>query len=680
MRRSIPCLCLAAALLAPAAQARVVQARIARMATPVATLEQVQVRLEWADDAAAGQLRIRAGRVDAPTLGYHYRDLAWTCPLRRTPDGGWQCEGALRGEGATPLRLGIQFDMHALHASLSKDSARIALERRSATPDLVTLVLTGVPLVWAQALLSQAWKGATFGKGTLDGRLAIEVPPNAPLRVSGPLRIREMAMQNADSSVVGENLGGDFRIAYSDGQDTRVTADGALRGGEFLVGSTYVALPPSPVGLRIEARSAGASGWTLPQIEWRDGDVLAGGGSARLAPDGSVQALELQAHSGDLGPLRSRYLSGWLGILGLDEVELRGSVEVTTRVEKGELVEVAAVLRDAGLHDPAGRFGFDGLRGELRYLAETPAGGGPVDSELRWNAGELYGLEFGAARIPLRSGDGTLRSASTWSVPVHGGTLKLSDVVIRPARGDAGADIRFGMALEGVDFGKVSKAFGLPAFTGVLGGEIPSAHYANDRIDFDGGLTLHLFDGTVRFSALALERPFGTAPSLNADVALKGLDLERLTEVLGFGTISGRLDGTVEDLRLVDWTPVAFDARFVSHQAPDVKQRISQRAVQDIGSVGDYSFMASLQGQLIGLFSDFGYRRLGIGCRLENQICTMSGLSGSAPAQDTNAFTIVEGSGLPRLDVVGFNRAVDWTTLVERLLAAGKGDVSPVIE
>ena len=90
--------------------------------------------------------------------------------------------------------------------------------------------------------------------------------------------------------------------------------------------------------------------------------------------------------------------------------------------------------------------------------------------------------------------------------------------------------------------------------------------------------------------------------------------------------------------------------------------------------------MASLQGQLIGLFSDFGYRRLGIGCRLENQICTMSGLSGSAGAQDENAFTIVEGSGVPRLDVIGFNRAVDWTTLVQRLLAAGKGEVAPVIE
>ena len=168
---------------------------------------------------------------------------------------------------------------------------------------------------------------------------------------------------------------------------------------------------------------------------------------------------------------------------------------------------------------------------------------------------------------------------------------------------------------------------------------------------------------------------FGTAPSLSADVAMDDLDLLRLTEVLGFGSITGRLDGRINGLRLVDWTPVAFDARFITDEAPGVRQRISQRAVQDIGSVGDASFISSLQGQLIGLFSDFGYRRIGIGCRLENQVCAMSGLRSAG-----NAFTIVEGSGLPRLDVVGFNRAVDWPTLVERLVAAGKGDVAPVVD
>ena len=53
----------------------------------------------------------------------------------------------------------------------------------------------------------------------------------------------------------------------------------------------------------------------------------------------------------------------------------------------------------------------------------------------------------------------------------------------------------------------------------------------------------------------------------------------------------------------------------------------------------------------------------------------MSGLHSAS-----NAFTIVEGAGLLRLGVVGFNRQVDWPTLVERLVAVGSSEVKPVVE
>src|SRR5690606_6678059 len=148
-----------------------------------------------------------------------------------------------------------------------------------------------------------------------------------------------------------------------------------------------------------------------------------------------------------------------------------------------------------------------------------------------------------------------------------------------------------------------------------------------------------------------------------------------LTEVLDFGSISGRLDGRIEGLRLVDWQPVAFDARLLTDRTRGVPQRISQRAAQNISSVGDASFANSLQGRLIALFDDFGYSQLGISCRLRNTVCEMGGLrSGS------NTFTIVAGAGLPRLTVIGHNRLVDWPVLVERLADVAGGDVKPVFQ
>lgn len=673
MSRPILAVCLLLPMLALPGPvlARTLEMRVQRVETGVARLQQVRVRLAWPAGQATGDLQVWARRVDAPGLGYRHRDLHWRCPLRRAGDGGFQCDGPLREPGAAPLTLSVAFDRAGTQASLDGGGARIALDRSSGAPDLTRLDLRQVPLAWTQALLAQAWPRARFTSGSVDARLAIESPRGRPLRISGPLQVRAMGLETADAAIAAEGMGADLRIDYRTSAARSLLAlEGTLRGGEFLAGNTYVALPDSPVALQVDAAKRAGGGWELPRVSWGDGEALQAHGRLAFTPGQALESMSFDVRSRDMRPLRARYLSGWLGLFGLGEVDLHGAMDLHVQADAGGLTALDATLHGVDLRDPAERFVFDGLRGDLRYSR-----GSPVRSELRWDGGKLYGLAFGAARLPFESAQGVLRARADATVPVMGGRLAFRDLLIRPPHGGAGADIRFGLALDDIDFGRVSQALGLPAFQGRLSGTIPHARYANERVDFDGGLSMQLFDGRVEFSSLALERPFGSAPSLSADIAVDDLDLLRLTEVLGFGSITGRLDGRIRGLRLVDWTPVAFDARFITDGRRGVRQRISQRAVQNISSVGDASFVASLQGQLIGLFDDFGYRRIGIGCRLLNEVCSMSGLHSGG-----NAFTIVEGAGLPRLTVVGFNRRVDWPTLVERLVAVGSGEVKPVVE
>ncbi|HET7125641.1 MAG TPA: hypothetical protein VFI26_00885 [Lysobacter sp.] len=660
------------ALLAAAmpADARTAHARIARVTTAVATLQGVDARLDWPADAEAGDLVIRADRIDAPDLGYHYRDIAWSCRLQRAADNGWSCAGDLRG-GGKPLHFGIRFDDNATVAELARGNSRIDLHRDAKTPDLTRLDFAKVPLVWAQALLAQAWADGKLKSGAFDGRIDIAAPEDRPLRVSGDLSVAGAALETPDGAIAADKLAGDVRIDYRKTDALGLLAlDARLRGGEFLAGNTYIALPESPVTLSLDGMQRAGQGWELPRIAWRDGAVLAADGQAAFGTDASLRALDLRLHSTDMGPLRDRYLSGWLGVFGLGNVELSGASDLHLVMRDGALRSADASLHGVDLREPDDRFGFRGLDGDVRFSASVP-----VASELRWRSSRLYGLDFGASTLPFVSENGELKFRNNVVVPAMGGTMTFEHLVLRPPSADEGMDIRFALALDGIDFGLVSKALGLPAFQGTLSGEIPAAHYANERLDFDGGLAMKLFDGDVRFSALSMERPFGVAPSLSANIDFQGLDLLRLTEVLDFGSITGRLDGRIHELRLVDWTPVAFDAEMHSVRRQGVRQRISQRAVQNISSVGDASFVSSLQGRLIGLFDDFGYARLGISCRLANEVCDMGGLRSAG-----NSFTIVEGSGLPRLSVVGFNRQVDWPTLVERVEAVGKGDVKPVVE
>lgn len=323
-------------LAAAPVHARAAQVRIARVATPVATLEQVRVRLDWPEGAATGELQVWAGKVDAADLGYRYRDLHWRCPLRRAAHDGWQCDGALRAGMAAPLRLAVQFDAATTQASLAKGDARFTLDRSAATPDLTSLDLTRVPMAWAQALLAQAWPAARLTGGQLDASLAIEAPANRPLRISGQLRPRGVGMETADATIAGENLGGDLRIDYrTTPARSWLALLGELRGGEFLAGSTYVALPATAVGLRIDAMKQAGSGWQVPRIEWRDGEALQANGTLAFDKDGALSSMAVDAGSGDMSPLRQRYLSGWMGLFGLGDVDLHGAMDLHVEAQGG---------------------------------------------------------------------------------------------------------------------------------------------------------------------------------------------------------------------------------------------------------------------------------------------------------------------------------------------------------
>lgn len=658
------------------AEAVTLRAKMARVGTAVATLEQVSVTLSWPARADQGALELRVGHMAAPDLGYRYRDVVWRCPLQRDGRGGWRCEGELRGEGGKPLRLALDLGVASTDARLSQGAAAVSLHRGAATPDLTRIELTRVPLAWTQALLAQAWPQGRIKGGRLDGHLDIAAPARKPLRIAGPLNLSDAALDTPDGLIATEKLGARLRVdAELDRRDT-IALDGQLLGGELLFGNAYVSLRQRAVDLNIQAVSEPGQGWRLPRLSWRDGGILAVEGNAALSPDAGLSALELDLRSADLAPLRDGYLSGFLGLAGLAKLELSGAMDARVRMSGGELRQAQAQLREVALKDDQGRFRFDGLDGSVVYSADAAR-----SSELSWRGGALYGLEFGAVRLPFSSGAGELRLQRAVRFPMLGGRAGFDDLRLRPPSGGKGLDLRFGLDLDKLDIGQLAKALDGPAFTGELSGRIPQAHYADDRLELDGGLTMQLFGGTVAVSSLAMERPFGVAPTLSSDLALSDIDLESMTGVFGFGSITGRMYGNIEQLRLVDWQPTAFDAQLHTRKTRGVRQRISQRAVQDLSSVGDSSFVGSLQDRLIGFFDDFGYAELGISCRLADEVCHMDGLApGQAGPDGSRGFVIVRGAGVPRLDVVGYNRRVDWPTLLERLEAVSKGDIKPVVE
>jgi hypothetical protein len=231
--------------------------------------------------------------------------------------------------------------------------------------------------------------------------------------------------------------------------------------------------------------------------------------------------------------------------------------------------------------------------------------------------------------------------------------------------------------LQPVSVQQLCKAFGWPEFGGRVGGVISKLRMREGIITLGTTLRAQVFDGEVTISDLRLEQPFGQWPRFYSSIALNNLDLEPMTSAFSFGRITGRLSGAINGLQLFNWTPIAFDARLYTPPDDRSRHRISQRAVENIGSIGGggAGVTAALSGGVLRFFDDFNYDRLGISCRLHNEVCVMDGV---APAPNGNYY-LVKGRGLPRIDVIGSSRRVDWPRLVQQLLAATQSE-GPIVQ
>lgn len=497
-------------------------------------------------------------------------------------------------------------------------------------------------------------------------------------RLSSAFAVRGIGYDSADGSLAAAHIAAEGRLHVSGkATETRVDLKATLHGGEALAGGVYVKLPPSPIAMAIDA-TFGRDRWRIESLDWNDPDVLELGASLEIEPAQAqpLRALQLVLRKARLKPALQRYAHSWLAARGYAELVAEGALSASLRMDASGVRQFAFAAHDVDVRDGDGRFAFGGVDGAIEWDldADTPP------TTLSWKEIDLFAIPLGAARARVETHDAAIVLAQPLAVDVLGGQLRVEKLNLQP-RSPRGERYAGSFALVGIQMPQLSARLGWPRFGGSLSGGIPEIEFAGDRIELHGGLDLYVFDGHLGVSGMALERPFGVAPSLGADIHFENLDLDQVTSAFSFGGMSGRLMGTIGQLRLVDWNPVAFDAWLRT----DGGGRMSYKAVDDLTSIGGGGGLSgSLQTMALKIFDTFGYRRLGIRCKLTDEICTMGGIE-PVPAtvagadSSSGGYTIVEGSGVPRITIVGHRRRVDWPTLVRRLQEATQGQ-GPVIK
>lgn len=651
-----------------ALQARVLTLEVDAIQAPQVELEDMRLTLDWPDAAATGSLSLRIKQIKAESLGQIWRDLRWRCTLQQ--GAAWQCDGPVQARGQRGLSLQARLDQQGLSLALHDKNVRLGVDMSAQTDTPHRITLTRVPLAWFVPLLQQAAPDLRLTHGYLDAQWHWQNTPDG-LQLQGPLSVQALGLDSRDGRLAAEGMSarGQLTLQGNAGQ-SRIETELNLDAGEFLAAAMYVQLAqPVQLALRLSLGPEGI--WQAESLQWKAGDVLDVKGRLRLQPDARMPLREadLEIASGRLDQAHAQYLDSLLGSLGFSNLRLSGGVQANLTWREGRLQNLDARLQAVEAQDGAERFGVSGLTGTLALRA----GSSQADSELKLERAHVHGLALGPLQLSLRSAQGGIVLRNPVETRLLGGRLHLQRVVWQPA---AQSDrIEMALKLEQADLAQLSRQLGWPAFTGAISGELPAVRYSNEVLSFEGGLRIGVFSGQVAISQLSMERPFGVAPTLAASLEFSDLDLEPLTGAFGFGEITGKLDGHVHGLRLVNWEPVAFDAALRSVTRRGVSRRISQRAVRDLTEVGGGGIGAGLQNQMLKAFSSFGYSRIGLSCVLANNVCSMGGVG---PAEG-GGFYIVEGSGVPRVNVIGHSRKVDWPVLLARLKAATQGQ-APVIE
>jgi hypothetical protein len=668
--RTLTLILLACASFAGAGSARAgVSVGADSLAVPGVDMTGMQADINSAPDGQGLQLTLSADRADIPAMGWRKLGVALDGVLDRDELGRWVFDGALHLRGApggalTNARLHMVADESAntLELSVTQDkaSARIALPIDQTTHAQITL--KGFPAGWLNGLLSTVWSGH-MTTGRVDADLALDLLDQG-LQAGGQFALDGAGFDSPGGKLAGQKLSGSGRLGIdSRAASTSIDLDAALRGGEVLLGPLYAALPAHPVQLSLSARSQKGV-LSMPRLRLTDPDALQLEGELGFNANGDLSQLQLARFNARLPAAYDRYGKGWLRSLGIDELVGAGEVSGSFALDSSGPTAFAVQTGGLDLSLAQGRLGVTGLHGALDWSAH----GDRPSTKLGWRALQVYRIPNGAAEGGWRSRGGVLALEKPLAIPVLDGQFRVQSLAWKPAAA-TGERLQTSLALTQIDMAALCRALGWPEFKGTVGGAVPSMRYVDDRVEMGGGLSLNVFDGFVDITRMTVSQPFGAAPVLTGDIALRKLDLALLTSVFDFGSITGRLNGALAELRLVAWKPAAFKASFVA----DEGGRISQKAVNNLTAVGGGGLAGGLQGTVLKIFKTFGYKRIGLTCVLKGDVCSMGGLG---TAKD--GYTIVEGSGLPRLTVVGHQREVDWPTLVRRLQAATEGD-GPVV-
>jgi hypothetical protein len=578
-----------------------------------------------------------AGTIDAPALP------GW---ILSTDPGGILYEGrplpfgmlAIRGS-VRPVDDSYRVERLEIRSgSLGRLTGQVSFQGGNVSGRLDEATLPADNLVsLAQAVSGRDWNGwSPTGAVAVAARL--EPAEGGPMLAMTAI-LERVGFASPAGDVMGRNLAGKVELQAHLTAPLSMNVALALQDGEALWGTVYLDLSRDPLDLRV--------GGTRARPDEYEELLLEGGlkGSGRLEIKGKARRVgEIWRHQGRLalrdarlGPIFRTFLRDPLASSHPDlaGLETEGTAGIDLSFSgSGDAADLDGRLRLRldDLHRGGEPPFLSGLDIDLPITYSLGAGnpGRPRPSDAaKWGRVQLKklrlgGQELGPLEMPAVLVPNHLYLEGTVEASLFGADLALRRIQVDEPFSPL---FRLNMAvrLDGLDLARVAGKN--PLLEGHLGGLLDPVTLGRDRMTAAGALTGDLFGGRLNVAGMTVERPFSPGREIGADVIVERIDLERFSALLGVGRITGRLSGSILDLRVAYGQPVAFHLKMESVPTKGVSQSVSLKAVESISLISTGSALSGMGISMMAkFFREFPYEKIGFECGLKNDVFTVRGL------------------------------------------------------
>lgn len=609
-----------------------------------------EVRGEWRDQQLSlGIDRLTVAANDGTRLAEGALSLAGA-PAGADWHGEWSLRVAdvakLAGQGGFPLPEGLA------------DLQELSVEGKLRYQDN-RLSLPGIDL---------AGKVSGAGlSGQLHGQLELQTAPDIDLAVvlkSITLDALEYQAEDGMAGLTGGklNLLGRLELA---GEHLRFDLSGQVAAAEALVDSWYGSLQELPANFAVKGS------WSSDR-----------------------QRLELTTADVDLadlvrGHVTGSYADGATNLSGQVEIpQMKGAFQKTLQTLAGELLpDIKQVTLDGRLmFDGAVRYRpgnwdidlamlptdvtlawgqearVEGLHGRLPiHLRQgPPTANDPTEqATLQWSRLQGSLFDSGPGRLELQTFANRWQLRQPLTLAVAGGTLQMTALQLDLP--ELVPHLKASFEVQNVDLGQMTSSLGWPEMSGRLNARLQEARIAEDEISTVGDAAMHVFGGDFTINNMRVEAPFSRFPTYHADVDFTGIDLYQLTNTFEFGEMNGIANGYIHNLRLFDGTPSALQAKLETR--PEGTRNISVKAIRNLNTLSMGGLSAALSQGIYQFIDFYRYRKIGIVCRLQNDLFHLEGTA----REGSDQYLIYGGLLPPRIDVVVSSPTISFKEMVGRL-------------